>query len=144
MSIKVLLSVLATGVLIQFVPYGKDHQNPPVLTQPQWDSMQTRELFERACANCHSHETVYPWYSDIAPISWLITRDVEEGREHFNISTLGIQKKNKIKDAATEVREGEMPPFFYLPLHPEAKLSDADKETLAKGLENTFGKEEKH
>lgn len=138
---KILTAVFSVAVLIQFIPYGKDHQNPPVLTSPAWDSPKTKELFQNACANCHSHETLYPWYSHIAPVSWLIQNDVEEGREHFNISLLGIQKKNKVKDAAEELRKGEMPPFFYLPLHPEAKLSDADKEALAKGLENTFGKE---
>ena len=140
MNAKFLFSVLAIGVLIQFIPYGKDHQNPPVLTQPQWDSVQTKELFENACANCHSHETIYPWYSKIAPISWLIQRDVDEGREHFNISLLGFQKKNKIQDASGEVKEGEMPPFFYIPLHPEAKLTPDETKALADGLEKTFGK----
>lgn len=140
-SKTIILSLLVATALIQFIPYGKDHTNPPVLTEPQWDSAKTKELFHNSCANCHSHETIYPWYSNIAPVSWLIQRDIDEGRDHFNISLLGIQKKNKVKDAAKEVREGEMPPFFYLPLHPEAKLSDADKEALAKGLENTFGTE---
>ena len=138
---KILTAVLSVAVLIQFIPYGKDHQNPPSISSPAWDSPKTKELFQNACANCHSHETIYPWYTNIAPVSWLIQNDVEEGREHFNISLLGVQKKNKVKDAAEEVRKGEMPPFFYLPLHPEAKLTDADKEALAKGLENTFGKE---
>lgn len=142
MNAKFLLSVLVIGVAIQFIPYGKDHQNPPVITNPQWDSQQTKQLFENACANCHSHETIYPWYSNIAPVSWLIQRDVDEGREHFNISLLGIQKKNKLKDAAEEVEKGEMPPFFYLPLHPEAKLTPEQTKALASGLEKTFGKEE--
>ena len=140
-SKTIILSLVVGAVLIHFIPYGKDHITPPVLTEPQWDSAKTKELFHNTCANCHSHETIYPWYSNIAPISWLIQSDVDEGRAHLNISVLGIQKKNKVKDAAQEVREGEMPPFFYLPLHPEAKLSDADKAALIKGLENTFGKE---
>jgi hypothetical protein len=80
-------------------------------------------------------------YSKVAPISWLIASDVDEGREHFNVSVWGIQKKNKGKDAAKEIREGEMPPWFYLPTHPEARLTDAEKKELMNGLEKTFGTE---
>ena len=71
-------------LIIQFVPYGRDHTNPPVIAEPAWDSPQTRALFFRACADCHSNETTWPWYSTIAPASWLITRDVMEGRATFN------------------------------------------------------------
>lgn len=138
---KVIASLFVGAILIQFIPYGKEHQNPPVMSEPAWDSLQTKELFKNACANCHSHETIYPWYSHFAPISWLIQNDVEEGREHFNVSLLGIQKKNKIKDAADEVEKGDMPPFFYIPLHPEAKLTKEQQKALAAGLEKTFGKE---
>ncbi|MCX6073779.1 MAG: heme-binding domain-containing protein [Campylobacterales bacterium] len=127
---------------LQFVPYGKDHTNPPIISEPQWDSPRTKELFANACANCHSHETTYPWYSNVAPVSWLLERDVEEGREHFNVSAWGASKKNKGKDAAEEVREGGMPPWFYLPTHPEAKLSATEKQELINGLEKTFGKKE--
>lgn len=144
---KPTLKIISIGALalligIQFVPYGKNHTNPPIISEPQWDSPRTKELFNNACANCHSHQTTYPWYSNVAPVSWLLARDVTEGREHFNVSAWGAQKKNKGKDAAKEVREGEMPPWFYLPTHPEAKLSDTEKQELISGLEKTFGKEE--
>lgn len=144
---KPTLKIISIGALalligIQFVPYGKNHTNPPIISEPQWDSPRTKELFNNACANCHSHQTTYPWYSNVAPVSWLLARDVDEGREHFNVSAWGAQKKNKGKDAAKEVREGEMPPWFYLPTHPEAKLSDTEKQELISGLEKTFGKEE--
>jgi mono/diheme cytochrome c family protein len=142
MIAKLLLGIGVTAVAIQFVPYGKNHTNPPIISEPQWDSPRTKELFNNACANCHSHQTVYPWYSNVAPISWLLQRDINEGREHFNVSAWGAQKKNEGKDAAKEVREGEMPPWFYLPTHPEAKLTDAQKQELINGLEATFGKEE--
>ncbi len=138
---KILAAVAVTAVAIQFIPYGKDHTNPPAMSEPQWDSPKTKELFNNTCANCHSNQTIYPWYSNIAPVSWLLERDVTEGREHFNVSMLGIQKKNKVKDAAKELREGEMPPIFYLPTHPEARLSDTQKQDLINGLEKTFGKE---
>jgi mono/diheme cytochrome c family protein len=136
------IGALALLVGIQFVPYGKNHTNPPIISEPQWDSPRTKELFNNACANCHSHQTSYPWYSDVAPVSWLLQRDIDEGREHFNVSAWGAQKKNEGKDAAKEVREGEMPPWFYLPTHPEAKLSDTEKQELISGFEKTFGKEE--
>lgn len=132
--------LLAVG--IQFLPYGKDHTNLPVLSEPQWDSPKTQELFKRACADCHSNETKYPWYSSIAPVSWLVMHDIEEGREHFNVSVWGIQKKNEGDDAAKEVEEGEMPILPYLLAHPEARLNETEKTALINGLEKTFGKEE--
>lgn len=144
MKVKTIaITAIAIAVGIQFIPYGKDHTNPPVMSEPQWDSPRTQELFNRACAACHSNETKYPWYSNVAPVSWLLARDVDEGREHFNVSMWGIQKKNEGKDAAKEVREGDMPPWFFLPTHPEARLSSTEKQELISGLEKTFGKEGK-
>lgn len=139
---KILGAIAIAAIAIQFIPYGKDHTNPPVISEPMWDSPKTKELFNNACANCHSNQTTYPWYSNVAPLSWLIAHDVEEGREHFNVSAWGAQKKNEGEDAAKEVREGSMPPWFYLPTHPEARLSESDKQALISGLEKTFGKEE--
>lgn len=139
---KILGGLAVTAIAIQFIPYGKDHTNPPIISEPTWDSPRTKELFDNACANCHSHQTTYPWYSNVAPLSWLIARDIDEGREHFNVSAWGAQKKNEGEDAAKETREGSMPPWFYLPTHPEAKLTDAEKKELITGLEKTFGKEE--
>lgn len=142
MKTKILAAVAIVAVAIQFIPYGKDHTNPPVISEPKWDSPRTKELFDNACANCHSHQTTYPWYTNIAPVSWLIQRDIDEGREHFNVSAWGTQKKNEGEDAAKEVRNGDMPLWFYLPTHPEARLSDTEKQELISGLEKTFGKEE--
>lgn len=142
MKTKILAAVAIAAVAIQLIPYGKDHINPPIVSEPKWDSPRTKELFNNACANCHSHQTAYPWYTDIAPVSWLIQRDVDEGRKRFNVSAWGVQKKNEGEDAAKELREGEMPPWFYLPTHPEARLTDTEKQELISGLEKTFGKEE--
>lgn len=142
MNIKVLsIAAVVMAAAIQFIPYGKDHTNPPVVSSPQWDSPRTKELFTRACADCHSNETKYPWYSHIAPVSWLVMHDIEEGREKLNLSMLGVQKKNKVKDASDEIKEGEMPILPYLLAHPEARLSDTEKQELISGLEKTFGKE---
>lgn len=143
MNLKTISAVvLLSAVAIQFIPYGKDHTNPPVMSEVQWDSPRTQELFNRACADCHSNETKYPWYSKIAPVSWLIAHDIEEGREKMNVSMIGVQPKNKLKDAADEVKEGEMPIPPYLIAHPEARLSDTEKKELAEGLEKTFGTEQ--
>jgi len=125
---------------IQLVPYGKNHTNPPITGEPAWDAPQTRELFFKTCRDCHSNETFWPWYSHIAPLSWLTQLDVSLGRAKFNVSEWGREGKNEGEDAAGEVREGTMPPWFYLPAHPEAKLTDADASALADGLEATFGK----
>lgn len=139
MKKRLFLGALALLILIQLIPFGRDHANPPVIAEPAWDKPQTRVLFMRACGDCHSHETVWPWYSRVAPLSWLVYHDVEEGREHFNVSAWGLQKKNKGDEAADEVLEGEMPPTVYLPTHPEAWLTDGERDDLVAGLRRTFG-----
>lgn len=125
---------------IQLVPYGWNRTNPPVVAEPGWDSSRTRELFVRACADCHSNQTRWPWYSRVAPVSWLVVRDVEAGRSHFNVSEWNRPQKDA-REAAEEVREGNMPLPVYLPAHPEARLSATEKAELVRGLEATFGTE---
>jgi len=136
---KIILFLIGLFVLIQFVPYGRDHINPKVVSQPQWDSEQTKTMFFNACADCHSNETKWPWYSNIAPLSWGIYHHVQEGREHFNVSMWGVQKKNEGDEAAEEVEEGEMPLSSYLLLHSEARLNKTQKEKFIEGLKKTFG-----
>jgi mono/diheme cytochrome c family protein len=136
-----LLALLGLGLAIQLIPYGRDHRNPEVDREPPWDRPRTRELFFRTCKDCHSNQTEWPWYSSVAPASWLVQRDVQEGRSHFNVSEWG-REKNHGDEAAEKVREGEMPPWFYLPLHAEAQLSDAEQADLVAGLVATFGEEE--
>ena len=116
------LAVLA--VLIQLIPYGHNHTNPPVVQEPNWDSPQTRAIAKRACFDCHSNETVWPWYSNIAPVSWLVYRDVAGGREHLNFSEGGDQSSaNEIRRV---LQSRDMPPATYLLLHPEARLTDQE------------------
>lgn len=133
-----LLGALALAGIIQLVPYGRGHTNPPVTAEPAWDSAATRDLAKRACFDCHSNETEWPWYSHVAPVSWLVQRDVDEGRSELNFSEWNRPQK-RARKAAKEVREGEMPLWFYLPTHPQARLSDAEKQALITGLEATFG-----
>jgi cytochrome c551/c552 len=133
------VAVLAVAFLaIQLVPYGRDHANPPVIAEPAWDSPTTRKLAVTACFDCHSNETVWPWYSNIAPISWRLQNHVTEGRDVLNFSEWGTgeQETDEIVDV---VREGEMPTWDYLLSHADARLSDADSQTLIDGLGATFG-----
>lgn len=144
MKLKILVILIIAFVVIQFVPYGRDHSNPAVVAEPTWDSPQTRETFFKLCADCHSNETVWPFYSYIAPVSWLIQSDVDEGREHFNISMWNAQKKNEGDKAVEEYNEGEMPPLIYQLPRPYTKLSDADRTAFIKGLLRTFGERRKN
>lgn len=141
---KFLLVVLGAAavllLLIQLVPYGRNHTNPPLVREPAWDSPQTQQLAQRACYDCHSNETVWPWYSNVAPMSWLLQRHVDEGRDYLNFSEWGAGREaEEAEELAEAVLEGEMPPRSYLPLHPEASLSRPEKEALAQGLALTAG-----
>jgi mono/diheme cytochrome c family protein len=144
-KILVFLFVGALGLLalIQLVPYGRRHTNPPVLGEPAWDSPRTRALFMRVCGDCHSNETVWPWYTNIAPVSWMIQNHVDEGRRKFNVSAWGYQEENEAGEAVELYQHGEMPPRSYLPLHPEARLNAADRQALIDGLFATFGAEKR-
>jgi mono/diheme cytochrome c family protein len=137
---RLALFLLALLIIAQAWPYGRDHTNPPVSGEPEWDTPRTRELFMRTCGDCHSHETRWPWYSHVAPASWLVQKDVDEAREHFNVSIFDVDPGDA-DDAAHEFEEGEMPLWFYTPLHSEARLSDEDREALLAGLRATFGED---
>lgn len=130
--------VIAGFLAIQLVPYGREHTNPPVTGEPAWDSPATRALAVRACFDCHSNETSWPWYSNIAPVSWLLQHHVNEGRQSLDFSTWGSGRQ-EARRAARLVIEGEMPPLDYLILHPDARLTDVERQELVDGLEKTFG-----
>jgi hypothetical protein len=142
LKIVVIIVLIGIGLflLIQLIPYGKDYNNPPVVSEPNWDSQQTRELAKRACFDCHSNESVWPWYSKIAPVSWLVARDVYEGRQRLNFSDWQNSYLRDAGEIASVINEGEMPPFQYLPMHPSARLSTAEKTQLINGLESTLNR----
>jgi hypothetical protein len=121
----------------QAVPYGRDHTNPPVTREVRWDSPRTRELASGACFDCHSNLTDWKWYTNIAPVSWLVYSDVEGGREHLNFSEWD-RPQGEAGDVVEAVREGSMPPLQYKPLHSGARLSDAQRTELVRGLEKTL------
>lgn len=133
----ILFLVGVLGLLVvQLVPYGRNHTNPPVVNEPPWDSPATRAMAVIACFDCHSNQTVWPWYSNIAPASWLIQHDVDEGRSHLNYSDW---RPGQGHASAGKVSSGQMPTLPYLLAHPEARLSEADKAAFIEGLIATFG-----
>jgi mono/diheme cytochrome c family protein len=131
-------------VAIQFIPYGRNHTNPPVTAAVAWDSRATESLVRGACFDCHSNETRWPWYSHVAPASWLVQSDVNEGRTKLDFSEGNLKEIDEVEEV---VSEGEMPPWFYRLAHREAWLSAEEKQALVNGLRATFadraGKERK-
>jgi mono/diheme cytochrome c family protein len=137
----IVLAIVVIGfVAIQLVPYGREHTNPPVTGEPAWDTARTQALFMQTCGDCHSNETAWPWYTNIAPVSWRIQAHVDDGREAFNVSEWGTGEQ-EADEAAEQVLDGDMPPFDYLLVHPAANLSAADEQALVDGLAATFGDE---
>lgn len=138
------LAFCVAFIAIQLVPVSRT--NPPV----QGDlnaSPEVASVLRRACYDCHSNETVWPWYSRLAPVSWVIAHDVNEGRAELNFSTwnqLSVDKQAKaIKESWKEIAEGEMPTWYYVILHPEARLSAKDRSLLQAWGGSTGGHERK-
>jgi len=130
--------VLAAGfVVIQLVrPARTNPATEPSKTIPSQVKVpaEVDAILKRACNDCHSNETQWPWYSQIAPISWLVVHDVNEGREHLNFSEWGNydakKADHKLDEIEEEVEHGGMPLPIYVSMHPEAKLSDEDRRMI--------------
>jgi hypothetical protein len=140
-----LLVLVGVFILIQLVPRGLQQNNPAVIAEPDWDSARTRELAQRACFDCHSNETVWPWYSRVAPLSWLIVYDTLEGRRALNFSEWGTpgageeaEEGEGFEESGEAIQEGEMPPPLYLLMHPDADLTEAEQRGLIQGLMNSL------
>jgi hypothetical protein len=147
-SAKIAVGVGVALVAIQVVRFERN--NPPVTGEIDVPA-DVRAVLRRACYDCHSNETVWPWYSQVAPASWLLARDVRAGRRHVNFSewkSLPPEKADKKRRGCGEqVRKGEMPLWFYVPLHPDARLTDADKALIvswARGAAAPAGGEHEH
>ncbi len=131
----VIFAVVLAGALvaIQFVPV--ERTNPPV-TSPLVVPEPVKSILQRACNDCHSNETRWPWYAHIAPVSWLVADDVHDGRRHLNLSTWGEMSANKrlskADNMAEEVEAGRMPISKYTLIHHDAKLSHEDVVALRK------------
>lgn len=118
---------------IQLVPR---QQTNPAVTAELSASAELKALLKRACYDCHSNETVWPWYARIAPISWWIGSDVKEGRRDLNFSTWNLyspsRKARKLKETREQIEKGKMPLWYYVLIHPDAKLSAGDQELILK------------
>jgi len=125
--------LLMAFIGIQFVEVEKP--NPPV-TADLNAPIEVKNIFKNSCYDCHSNETKWPWYSKIAPISWQISKDVKEGREHLNFSEwekLFSGDRNKLKDEIwKQVNRDEMPISIYTLMHPSAKLDLMQKNIIKK------------
>jgi heme-binding protein len=133
----VLLAAALTVVVAQFIPVSK--------TNPSVDASQTlhaamtlppevSRALEQSCQDCHSNRTIWPWYSHVAPASWLLARHVNEGRRELNFSEWvkypARRQDRKLKEICEQVQRGEMPQASYTLLHSQAKLGDLDKQAI--------------
>ncbi len=152
--ILIAVVVLVAAFLLVSIPAWLLERNPPVVQEPRWDSPQTRALAVRACFDCHSNQTNWPIWTQIPPGSWLAVLDTVRGRRNLNFSTWGVPAQGGFLGGEGEgegggtrgagrmvrvIENGSMPPNNYLLLHPEARLSDAEKQQLIQGLQATFG-----
>jgi len=142
--IKIVVIILAVGfVIIQFIR--------PDRTNPAEDPSQTLEastrvpddvrmILSRSCADCHSNRTSYPWYSNVAPVSWFLTNHINEGRRELNISVWNTyeakKKARKLGEICEQVEQGEMPLPSYLWIHWDAKMQNGDAKRLCEWAEN--------
>lgn len=129
----IIIILIVALVVIQFIPVSKT--NPPVtgeINAPE----SVMKVFKTSCYDCHSNEVVWPWYSRVAPVSWLVAYDVNEARDHFNFSEWSSDsaedRQDNREEIWEEVEEGHMPLWYYVIMHPEAKLSAEDKEIIKK------------
>ena len=110
-----------------------DRSNQPVRADLSADPA-IHSVLRRACYNCHSNETSWPWYSGVAPVSWLVGSDVEEGRQHVNFSEWGNYdqgtQSHKLRGIAEELQKGDMPPWYYTIVHTESRLSTAERDQI--------------
>jgi hypothetical protein len=132
------VALLAALVALQLVPYGREHTNPPVVMEPEWNRASTRDLAARACFDCHSNETRWPWYGSVAPASWFMQRHVDEGRAVLNFSEWQRHQREAYESAEI-ILEGKMPLGGYTLMHSPARLSPGEKRALSRGLSASVG-----
>jgi hypothetical protein len=138
---KIIIAVAVVFVAIQFFPVDRD--NPPT-TQNLEMPVEVEQIIRPSCFDCHSNETNWPWYSYIAPVSWLVSQDVKEGREHLNFSEWDQlsekKKKKRLEELVEEIEEERMPLPIYVLLHPEAKITDSELDTIREWVQQELDK----
>lgn len=134
------LGLVAFFLLIQLVPYGQSRTNPPVTRAVRFDSPQTARLVAGACMDCHSNLTNWRWYDKVAPASWLVQRDIDGGRSNLNFSEWD-KAQPPVSEVVAAIQGGGMPPIQYTLIHPAARLTDAQRAALIRGIEATYRKD---
>jgi hypothetical protein len=137
--------LVAAVIIVQFIPNelpAVETSNPGDIIQSGIVADDVAVLLKKSCYSCHSNETNYPWYSYVAPSSWLVAKDVREGRDELNFSTWTsyamMDKLAKLDDLVEEVKEGEMPMEIYTLIHPSAKLDEAQRQLIISWAEATM------
>jgi mono/diheme cytochrome c family protein len=138
---RLVIVLVVVLLLIQLIPYGRDHTNPPTGSEPKWSSPAVRQLAQDSCFDCHSNLTEWPWYTDVAPVSWLTTHDVNDGRAVLNFSEWQRPQDANLEDVIEKIRNKDMPPPQYRLLHKDARLSDNQRQALEAGLAATWAKD---
>lgn len=140
---KILLGLLAIFIISQFFPANLPEvilDNPSDLLLNNDVPKDIEKMLRATCYDCHSNETVYPWYSYVSPVKFLISKDTRDARKHLNFSEWENYSKADMLEAldeiSEEVGEGEMPMKIYPITHPDAKLSDVDREVLISWAED--------
>lgn len=133
------LFLLLVSVAIQFIP--ADISNPGI-TYDIPTTPRIKTVLKKACYDCHSNETVWPWYSKISPISWFVAGDVNEGRQELNYSEWdrydGEEKLEMIRDSWKEIAENKMPPWIYVKMHPESALTIEERAVIYNWASQTY------
>jgi len=145
---RILLIIIIILIAIQFIRPAKNQSNDVltsdishVYTVPQNVSV----ILKKACNDCHTNNTVYPWYAQIQPVAWWLNHHIEEGKDELNFNEFGAyavpRQYHKLEEVVEQVKEGEMPIWSYTLIHTNAKLTDEEKQTLinwAQGIRNTM------
>ena len=133
---KILLGILVVIILIQFIRPEKNNSTIETndITTVMEVPNEVKEIIKTSCADCHSNTTIYPWYNDIAPVSWFLAQHVNEGKEHLNFSEWTAYNKNQrshiLKNLKKELKKHGMPLESYLWIHKDAKMTEAQYETM--------------
>jgi mono/diheme cytochrome c family protein len=130
-------AALAFFLLIQLVPYGHSHTNPPVTQAAKFPPGPAEQLMRTSCGDCHTNLTKWRWYSNVAPISWLVAKDVSGGRKHLNFSEWN-KPQSDLSRLLDTIDSGSMPPLQYTLPRPSSKLSAAEKQTLKAALKQLY------
>ena len=135
---RIVIALVVIWALLQiYTLVGINRTNPAVVQEVKWDSPATRDLAKRACFDCHSNETTWPWYSYVAPVSLRVADHVNEGRERLNFSDW-TRPNEDYEEIEKQITRNFMPLSDYLLMHAEAKLSAEESQALLAGLKATF------